>query len=172
MRMTQGCVCVCLMLSCVARAATNVFEMPLIYPKHVQLQQQMAQAVRAGKIDEMEAACRAGVELLPRDPTWGQFTEAILIARRTGEVHWRDIAAGFDDWATFQAGRGSNCQLFRSTSEKRARFVGMTMADGVRWFWNNPTAGSSPYQMFSGVLRPDRLDEEGDVIYAYDPTRT
>lgn len=144
-------------------------------------------------VDEMEAAARArGVRFYVSDydfkercdngsccglpPEWpyqrGQFTEALLVAKARGEVRWRDIAAGFTDWATFQAGRGSNCQLFRSTSEKRARFVGMTMAEGVHWIWNNPTAGSSPYQMFSGVLRPDRLDEEGDVIYVYDPSRT
>jgi len=63
------------------RAATNVFEMPLIYPKHLQLLQQMAQAARAGKIDDMEAACRSGVELLPQDPTW-QYNLACALAYR------------------------------------------------------------------------------------------
>ena len=66
------------------RAATNVFEMPLIYPKHLQLLQQMAQAVRAGKIDDMEAACRSGVELLPQDPTW-QYNLACALAYRANK---------------------------------------------------------------------------------------
>jgi hypothetical protein len=29
----------------------------------------------------------------------------------------------------------------------------------------------SPYRMFEGILRPDSLDAQGDVIYVYDESR-
>ena len=63
------------------QASTNVFEMPMIFQKHAQLQQQLVQAVRSGKTEEMEAACRAGVALMPHDPTW-QYNLACALAYR------------------------------------------------------------------------------------------
>lgn len=33
-------------------------------------------------------------------------------------------------------------------------------------------AGQSPYKMFEGVMRPEGEDENGDLIYYYDPTKT
>ena len=84
-----------------ARAATNVFEMPLVYPQHRQLQQQLILAVRAGKTEEMERVCRAGVALLPRDPTW-QYNLACALAYRADksealEMLERAIDLGFRD---------------------------------------------------------------------------
>ena len=67
------------------RATTNVFEMPLIYPKHRHLQQQLMMAVRAGKISEMEAVCREGVALMPQDPTW-QYNLACALAYRADKA--------------------------------------------------------------------------------------
>ena len=68
-----------------ARAATGVFEMPSVYPKHLQLRQQLIQALRAGKTDEMERVCRAGVELLPQDATW-QYNLACALAYRADKT--------------------------------------------------------------------------------------
>ena len=48
----------------------------------------------------------------------------------------------------------------------------MTMAEYMRWLWNNPQSGQNPYKMFEGVMRPDGKDENGDLIYVYDPERT
>lgn len=48
----------------------------------------------------------------------------------------------------------------------------MTMRDYLRWLWNNPKAGQSPYAMFEGVMLPDGLDEHGDVIYRWNQSRT
>lgn len=84
-----------------AATATNVFEMPLVYSRHRQLQQRLVQSVRAGKIDEMETVCREGVALLPRDPTW-QYNLACALAYRADkgpalEALDRAIEMGFRD---------------------------------------------------------------------------
>lgn len=46
-------------------------------------------------------------------------------------------------------------------------FFGMTMADYMRWLWNNPQAGQNIYKMFEGVVRPVGKDENGDLVYKY-----
>ena len=54
-----------------------------------------------------------------------------------------------------------------NSCEKRAHFFGMTMADYMRWLWNNPQAGQNIYKMFEGVVRPVGKDENGDLVYKY-----
>ncbi len=90
-----------------AGAATDVFEMPQIFPKHLQLQQRLAQSVRAGKIDEMEEVCRAGIALMPQDPTW-QYNLACALAYRADKSGAltaldRAIELGFRDDAAIAA---------------------------------------------------------------------
>lgn len=48
----------------------------------------------------------------------------------------------------------------------------MSMADYMRWLWNNPTHGQSPYKLFEGILKPDGKDENGDLIYYYQSQKT
>lgn len=67
--------------ACAQQSVTNVFEIPMVYPQHRQLQQRLAQSVREGKIDEMECVCREGVALLPRDPIW-RYNLACALAYR------------------------------------------------------------------------------------------
>lgn len=43
----------------------------------------------------------------------------------------------------------------------------MTMADYMRWLWNNPQAGQSPYTLFEGILIPAGKDDNGNIIYKY-----
>ncbi len=90
-----------------AQTATNLFEIPLVYPQHRHLQQRLAQSVRSGKIDEMEAVCREGVALLPRDPTW-QYNLACALAYRADkrpalEALDRAIEMGFRDYRAIAA---------------------------------------------------------------------
>ena len=90
-----------------AHAATNVFEMPLVYPRHLQLQQALAQSVRAGKTEEMDRICREGVALLPMDPTW-QYNLACALAYRADKgaalaALDRAIERGFRDAKTILA---------------------------------------------------------------------
>ncbi len=53
-----------------ALAAPNVFEMPLVFPKHRALRQRLMESLRAGRADEMEKVCREALELMPTDATW------------------------------------------------------------------------------------------------------
>ena len=56
--------------TCEVCAVTNVFEYPLVYPKHQQLAGDFQQGMRQRDLAEMEHACRAGVALLPENPVW------------------------------------------------------------------------------------------------------
>ncbi|MCD7721311.1 MAG: hypothetical protein LUI09_03685 [Prevotellaceae bacterium] len=120
-----------------------------------------------------ELCCNGSCCGLPPDWNYsrGQFCEALNIARRKGEVRYSDIRGDIDvlhsgyQWSRAQ---GYNC----NSSDKRAHFLHMTMADYLRWLWNNPQAGQSPYKMFEGVLVPQGKDAEGDLIYKFDERRT
>lgn len=98
----------------------------------------------------------------------GQWCEALQIAKNnpTGEVRWADVHKDIDSlvssfsWARAQ---GFNC----NSSEKRAHFDGMTMADYMRWLWNNPQSGQSPYKLFEGALVPINKDEDGNLVYKF-----
>jgi hypothetical protein len=90
-----------------AQAASSVFEMPQIFPKHVQLRQQLIQTVRAGRTDEMERVCREGVALMPDDSTW-QYNLACALAYRADKREAlaaleRAIELGFRDPAAIRA---------------------------------------------------------------------
>lgn len=98
----------------------------------------------------------------------GQWCEALQIAKNnpTGEVRWADVCKDIDSlvssfsWARAQ---GFNC----NSSEKRAHFDGMTMADYMRWLWNNPQSGQSPYKLFEGALVPIGKDDAGNLVYKF-----
>ena len=106
--------------------------------------------------------------------TWnysrGQFCEALKICREKGVVHWSDISKDVEELHNYAYCRASGYNL--KTTENRAHFAGMTMAAYMRYLWNNPQNGQSPYTMFEGVMRPDGEDENGDLIYYYDHKRT
>nr|DAJ19395.1 MAG TPA: DNA repair photolyase [Siphoviridae sp. ctBxQ4] len=98
----------------------------------------------------------------------GQWCEALQIAKNAPGhiVRWEDVSKDINGlvsqfqwiWAT-----GFNC----NSSEKRAKFEGMTMADYMRWLWNNPQSGQSPYKLFEGALVPIGKDEDDNLIYKY-----
>ena len=105
-------------------------------------------------------------------PTWnysrGQWCEALQIAKKSPDklVRWDDICKDINDlvssfeWARAQ---GFNC----NSSERRAKFYAMSMADYMRWLWNNPQAGQSPYKLFEGALIPTGKDDNENLIYKY-----
>lgn len=106
------------------------------------------------------------------NPDWnysrGHFNGALQIAKKTGVVHWSDIEPDMY-FLDFPAVYGAGVQVARSSSERKAKFESMTMKDYLHYIWNDPKAGQSPYKIFSGVLVPDGLDENRDVIYKYNP---
>jgi hypothetical protein len=104
------------------------------------------------------------------NPDWkysrGHFAAALQIAKKTGKVQWKDIEKDMYflnfPWK-YAIGFNTN------TSEAKATFEGMTMKDYLHFLWNNPKRGQSPYRIFAGVLVPDGLDEDKNIIYKYNP---
>lgn len=102
-------------------------------------------------------------------PTWnyshGQFCEALQIAKQKGCVYYSDISKDIGQLHQYRRDKadGYNC----NSSEKRAHFYGMTMANYMRWLWNNPQSGQSPYRLFEGILVPSGKDDDGNLIYQY-----
>lgn len=119
-----------------------------------------------------ELCCNGSCCGLPSDWNYsrGQFCEALQLCRKNGVVRFAEIRKDIDSLHQYRWDRASgyNC----NSCEKRAQFAGMSMADYMRWLWNNPQAGQSPYKMFEGVMRPEGKDENGDLIYVYDRERT
>jgi len=101
----------------------------------------------------------------------GQWCNALMIAKKNGKVKYSEIKndinhlLGHFKW---EKATGYNC----NSSEKRAQFSGMTMADYMHWLWNNPKAGQSPYKLFEGILIPKGKDENEDLIYYYNKNRS
>jgi DNA repair photolyase len=99
------------------------------------------------------------------DYSRGNFSGALQIAKKCGKVYWKDIEKDmyFLNFPWRKA-EGFNC----NSSENRAKYEGMTMKEYLRYLWNNPKMGQSPYKIFERVLVPDGYDENGDIIYRYD----
>lgn len=101
-------------------------------------------------------------------PEWdysrGHFAAALQIAKKTGSVRWSDIEKDMyflsSEWRNTIGFNTGNC-------ENRAKFRGMTMKDYLRYLWNNPHRGQSPYKIFEKVLVPDGYDEDKNIIYRY-----
>lgn len=96
----------------------------------------------------------------------GNFAAALQIAKKTGEVKWADIEKDMY-FLDFSAVDAVGCQMARSSQETRSKFEGMTMKDYLRYLWNSPKMGQSPYKIFEKVLEPCGRDENGDLIYKY-----
>lgn len=106
-------------------------------------------------------------------PSWdysrGHFAAALQIAKKTGKVQWSDIEKDmyFLD-CEYSKAQGFNI----NSSENKAKFADMTLKDYLRYLWNSPKRGQSPYKIFERVLKPDGVDENGDIIYKYDQSTT
>ena len=119
-----------------------------------------------------ELCCNGSCCGLPADWNYshGQFCEALQLCKKNGSVRWNEISADIEQLHQYEWGRAQGYNA--NSSEKRAHFAGMTMAQYMRWLWNNPQAGQSPYTMFEGVMKPQGKDDNGDLIYIYDKSRT
>lgn len=104
---------------------------------------------------------------LPSDWNYsrGQWCEALMIAKRKGVVHFSEISNDILSLHNYEYGKAEG---FNTLSvENRAKFFGMSMADYMRYLWNNPHRGQSPYKMYEGILVPCGKDASGDLIYKY-----
>ena len=105
---------------------------------------------------------------LPKDKYFGnyqkcQYTEAIVFAKKHGEVRFSDITKHSHEYFkkvmardVMHSGDGSS-------------YFHKTLYDYMRWCWNHPKkCGSSPWNYFGKMLIPIKnLDENGDVIYKF-----
>lgn len=118
-----------------------------------------------------ELCCNGSCCGLPADWNYskGQFCEALQIAKKNGNVRYSDIKKDIEILHQYPWGRAVGYNA--NSSEKRAHFDGMSMADYMRWLWNNPQAGQSPYKLFEGILIPAGMDEENNIIYQFKGSR-
>ncbi|MBP5582131.1 MAG: hypothetical protein J6X85_10195 [Ruminococcus sp.] len=104
-------------------------------------------------------------------PEWeysrGHFAAALQIAKKTGKVQWKDIEPDMYCLAELCWDRAIGFN--QNSSENRALFAKMSMKYYLHFLWNNPKRGQSPYKIFAGVLVPDGLDEDKNIIYKYNP---
>lgn len=119
-----------------------------------------------------ELCCNGSCCGLPNNWNYsrGQFCEALQICKNKGAVCWDDIKEDIEQLHQYEWSRAVGYNA--NSSEKRAKFFGMTMAQYMHWLWNNPQAGQSPYKLFEGVMQPTGKDENGDIIYTYNKGRT
>lgn len=114
-----------------------------------------------------ELCCNGSCCGLPSDWNYskGQWCEALQLAKKNGHVSWNEVRHDIEELHQYDWGRaqGYNC----NSSEKRAKFMGMTMAEYMRYLWNNPQNGQSPYKLFEGAMVPDGKDINGNIIYRY-----
>ena len=95
----------------------------------------------------------------------GNFSYALQLCKKNGKVTFKEIEKymHFLDDTQYIAGGGFNT----GSAERRAKFREMDMREYLQYLWNNPKQGQSPYKMFGGIMYPDGLDSEGNVIYIY-----
>lgn len=137
------------------------------------LRQGTKQAELVFRTDRRYVRCNGSCCGLPADWNYskGQFCEALQIAKQKGVVYYSDIRKDIEELHSgYDWGKATGFNA--NSSEKRAQFYGMSMADYMRWLWNNPQAGQSPYKLFEGVLQPVGKDGEGNIIYKYNTART
>lgn len=147
--------------------------------------------IKRGYIDKMQSLCHeVGMRFYVSDahfkercdngsccglpPSWnysrGQFCEALQIAKKNGVVTWDDIKGDAERLlGNFDAVKA--CGFNTKSSENRAKFYGMSMSEYLRFLWNNPQAGQSPYKMFEGILLPNGKDKKGNLIYSYNKSK-
>lgn len=106
-------------------------------------------------------------------PDWeysrGHFAAALQIAKKTGKVYWKDIEKDMY-FLNFEYNKAEGFNT--NSAENRAHFSGMTMKEYMRYLWNAPKRGQSPYKLFEKVLIPNGYDEEGNIIYYYNKSVT
>lgn len=99
----------------------------------------------------------------------GQFCEALQIAKKNGVVTYGEIENEINaihsktPWSRATGYNTKSC-------EARSKFAGMSMADYMRYLWNNPQNGQSPYKLFEGALIPRGKDSHGNLVYHYNGT--
>ena len=93
-----------------------------------------------------------------------QFTEAIVMAKKTGEVRFSDLMKLEHGYLEHLK---SSAPIKRLGLVSAAKHKKETMLEYMRNVWNTPKSAKSPYKYFDGLLVPTKLDENGDVVYKF-----
>lgn len=99
----------------------------------------------------------------------GNFSYALQLCKKNGEVRFSDIR---DDMGFVEGILPDINGVTVGTQELRSKYVGRDLIEVLRYLWNNPNRGQSPYRMFGGVMQPMGKDSEGNIVYVYDQSRT
>jgi len=94
-----------------------------------------------------------------------QFTYALWFAKKNGQVRWSDISKE-DIWLK-TTGPITAPGFNTGNNYKRNKKCDMDFYTFMRNEWNSPNSHNSPYKYFGGILVPDGLDENKDVIYKF-----
>lgn len=134
-------------------------------------------------VDEMENACKeVGMRFYVSDAhfkercangsccglgeNWnysrGSFCEALVLAKKNKSVKFSDITHDMEHF-NFELVKASGFNM--NSTSNRAKLAGMSVIDYLRYLWNSPNSGRSPYKMFDGILYPSGKDNNGDIIY-------
>jgi DNA repair photolyase len=95
----------------------------------------------------------------------GQFANALKICKQKNIVKWDDIEWDMKHFENVKYG------LFNEKCETRAMYHGFTVKDFMYFLWNNPDHSLSPYKIFEGIMIPDRLDKNNNIVYTYNKER-
>jgi hypothetical protein len=88
------------------------------------------------------------------------------MAREKGEVRFSDIAE--NEHKYLEKVMWKNAQgLNTATEEARLKNWNRTLFDMMKYIWNTPKRASSPWKYFSNMMIPDRIDEEGNIVYRF-----
>ena len=91
------------------------------------------------------------------------LVSALFVAKKNGEVHYEDVAKNFNkllgDIPT------ANTCFFTQSKEL------VTLRDLFQNAWNNPKSRRGLSKRFGYHLLPDRIDENGNIVYKLDKSR-
>lgn len=142
-------------------------------------------------VEEVEKACKdTGMRFYVSDAHWkdkcsngsccglgqrynysrGQFTEALLLAKKKGSVRWEDFEGSIPTaFETTSVTRAHFLNIARGNPRDRERFRTWSIKDYMRHIWNTPNHPRSPYKYFYGLLKANGTTTGGNVIYEYSP---
>jgi DNA repair photolyase len=96
----------------------------------------------------------------------GHYAHALQIAksRKDKIVRWEDIEPDLKKYVgdiSFYNAIGFNTNSNRQRAQRRDQ----TLMEYVKEFWNTPASAKSPAKYFDGVLVPEGLDDNNNIVY-------
>jgi len=104
------------------------------------------------------------------DPVWGNFWKKSLLnavvegrkAFERGEPYYVSYDDTVEEWT-----KKVEVGYMFSIPRRHKYYEGWTLYEHLRNKWNTPKYARSPYNYFEGILFPDYLDDEKNIVYRY-----